>query len=84
MTEGELLLTDEFLQFSGDIAALIQEKKTLKDDFKKVYEEFQTKLKSVDQKADKRSKEFDEWKKSKTKDPVPHMEEPPKSKTGKK
>lgn len=79
MTEGELLLTDEFLQFSGDIAALIQEKKSLKDDFKKVYEEFQSKLKLVDKKAFERSKEFDKWKASQTAE-----EAQPKSKTGKK
>jgi hypothetical protein len=73
VTEPDKLLTDEFVRFSDAIKALYEEKKTLKEGFKKVYEEFQNKIKDVDARASKLAEEFNKG--QVVKEPVPEIPE---------
>ena len=62
MKEIDLLLTDEFVQFSKDITVVHEEKKKLKDEFKKLYDKFQADVAALDAKAQEASQKWDAWK----------------------
>lgn len=63
MKEVDLLLTDEFVQFSTEIARIHNEKKSLKEQFKQVYEKFQTDIAALDIQATEASTKWETWKK---------------------
>ncbi|NCA17176.1 MAG: hypothetical protein EBS90_09040 [Betaproteobacteria bacterium] len=64
MTEHELLLTDEFVEFSKAVAAVHEEKKVLEEDFKKHFEDYKSKKKDLENKVAAASTKWEEWKKS--------------------
>lgn len=67
MEDLEILLSDEFVEFSRKISALAEGKKKEKQEFEKVYEAFKKKIKSYDEEAKKLQLEFEQWKKEKSK-----------------
>jgi ABC-type Zn uptake system ZnuABC Zn-binding protein ZnuA len=64
MEDVELLLTPEYVDFSKKIAELYALKKSLKDDFKKKYEEYQKSLKVLDENAKQCVADWEKWKSS--------------------
>lgn len=56
------LLTDEFEEFSKKISAVHAERKSKKEEMKKIYDNFQTVLKELDAKAAAILKEWEDWK----------------------
>lgn len=58
----DLLLSDEFVEFSAKIAEIHNTKKKMKEDFKKTYEEFQAKLASLDTTAAELTNAWESWK----------------------
>ena len=48
MNDQELLLTDEFVDFSRTISAIHDEKKALEEDFKKHFDEYKASKKSFE------------------------------------
>ena len=58
--ETELLMTDEFAEFSKKVANIHTEKKAKKEEFKKLYDAFQVEMAKYDVEV---SKLNDEWKK---------------------
>lgn len=63
MTEAELLLTDEFVEFSKAIAEVHEEKKVLEADFKKHFEAYKASKKSLEDKVSAVSAKWEDWKK---------------------
>jgi hypothetical protein len=68
MENVEYLLTDEYVEFSQKVAAIHAEKKTLKEAFKKQYEEFQLKVKELDDGAKEAIATWEQWKLEKAKE----------------
>lgn len=66
MNEVELLMSDEFVDFSKKIAVLHETKKAQEKELKKVYEEYKAAFKKIDAQAAELQKEFDAWKASQT------------------
>lgn len=64
MTESELLLTDEFVEYAEQIKAIHEEKKKVEEDFKKHFEEYKTKKKEFENRVAAASSEWENWKKS--------------------
>jgi hypothetical protein len=64
MTEHELLLTDEFVEFSKEVASVHEEKKTLEEDFKKHFEAYKAQKKELESRVAEASSRWEEWKKS--------------------
>ena len=62
MENIEFLLTDEYVKFSQKIAELHALKKSLKEDFKKKYAEYQEQLAGLDKQATDALVDFDKWK----------------------
>jgi len=48
MNEQEILLTDEFVEFSKAVAAVHEEKKALEEHFKKHFDEYKSKKKQLE------------------------------------
>ena len=70
-TPIELLLTDEYVNFSTKLAEIHFERKELKEAWKKKHEEFQANLKALEKRAWDAVGEWDEWKNTKLKNPSP-------------
>ena len=56
-----VLLSDEFAEFSGKITALHERKKEAVADFKKLYEQHKADMKALDEEAQNMQNEFNEW-----------------------
>ena len=67
MNDAELLLTDEFVEFSKAIANAHEEKKVLEADFKKHFEAYKTAKKDLEDRVSAASSKFEEWKKTQIK-----------------
>ena len=57
----EILLSENFAEFSGKIIALHEKKKELVAEFKKVYEEHKTQVKIIDDDAANLQGMFNDW-----------------------
>jgi len=57
----EILLSDEFADFSGKVTALHEKKKELKMEFKKYFEKHKADVKGIDEEAKKLQDEFNSW-----------------------
>ena len=62
--EASHLLSDQFQQFAGEIAALHEQKKALNNELRKIVAEFKEKLSALDKQAIMLSDDFEEWKAS--------------------
>jgi predicted nucleic acid-binding Zn-ribbon protein len=62
--ETNWLLTDEFVQFSGKIAAILEKKKAKKAELKAFYDKIQVDLKSLEEEAKQAEEEFQKWRQS--------------------
>ncbi len=65
MDNLEVLLCDEFIDFSMKIAELYAEKKKKKQELKAFYDKIQHELSDLDQEAKAVSAEFEAWKEEK-------------------
>lgn len=63
MNESELLLTDEFVEFSKAVAAVHEEKKILEEEFKKHFDEYKLKKKTFESRVAEASAKWEAWKK---------------------
>jgi predicted nucleic acid-binding Zn-ribbon protein len=63
MTDAELLLTDEFVEFSKAIAEVHEEKKVLEAEFKKHFEEYKAHKKNLEERVSAASAKWEDWKK---------------------
>lgn len=66
MNDAELLLTDEFVEFSKAIAEAHEEKKVLEAEFKKHFEAYKAAKKAIEDKVSSASGKWEEWKKTQT------------------
>jgi hypothetical protein len=66
MNDHELLLSDEFVAFSKTIAQVHEEKKTLEDGFKKLFDEYKARKKDMEGKVAEASAQWEAWKKEQT------------------
>lgn len=57
----EILLSDQFADFSGKITALHEKKKELVAEFKKIYEEHKAQVKIIDDEAANLQGMFTDW-----------------------
>lgn len=64
MNEHEMLLSDEFVEFSKAIASVHEEKKVLEEEFKKHFDEYKAKKKAFEAKVADASAKWEDWKKS--------------------
>lgn len=64
MNEQEMLLTDEFVEFSRAVAAVHEEKKALEEEFKKHFDDYKAKKKAFEARVAEASAKWEEWKKS--------------------
>lgn len=72
----EVLLSDQFADFSGKVTALHEKKKELVAEFKRLYEEHKTQVKAIDEEAANLQNMFNEWAATAVK--VPGPPNPPK------
>jgi hypothetical protein len=61
MLSPELLLSDKFAEFSGQITALHERKKQLIAEFKALYEKHKADLKAIDEEVIILQNSFDDW-----------------------
>jgi hypothetical protein len=64
MTESDLLLSDEFINFSKQISTIYDEKKIVEEEFKKHFEEYKNKKKEFESRVAEANSNWEEWKKS--------------------
>lgn len=64
MNDQELLLTDEFVEFSAEIAAIHHEKKILEEEFKKHFDDYKAKKKAMEARVSDASAKWEDWKKT--------------------
>lgn len=64
MNEQELLLSDEFVEFSKVVASVHEEKKALEEEFKKHFEDYKSKKKDFESKVASANAKWEEWKKT--------------------
>ena len=64
MTDAELLLTDEFVEFSKTIAEAHERKKVLEAEFKKHFEAYKDAKKEIETQVSEASASWEEWKRS--------------------
>lgn len=57
----EVLMSDEFVEFSEKIRVLHDQKKELNAQFKKLYEEHKATIKALDEEAKLAQDAFDQW-----------------------
>lgn len=57
----EVLLSDEFAEFSGKVTALHEKKKELKREFKKYFEDHKAEVKGIDEEAKGLQDGFNAW-----------------------
>ncbi len=60
----DYLLSENFIEFSKNIAEIYSEKKKKKDYLKQIYEKTQSEIKELDNKAKKLNSDFESWKSS--------------------
>lgn len=60
----EILLSDQFAEFSGKVTALHERKKEMLAEFKKMYEEHKAAVKAIDEEALTLENDFQTWVKS--------------------
>ena len=60
----DYLLSENFIEFSKNIADIFREKKKKKEHLKQIYEKIQLEIKELDNKAKKLNLEFESWKSS--------------------
>lgn len=60
----DYLLSENFIEFSKNIADIFSEKKKKKEYLKQTYEKIQQEIKELDNKAKKLNLEFESWKSS--------------------
>jgi hypothetical protein len=58
---ANVLLSDEFAEFSGKVTALHEKKKEATNEFKKLYEKHKADMKALDEEAEKLQNGFDQW-----------------------
>lgn len=63
MSEQELLLSDEFAEFSKAVAAVHEEKKVLEEEFKKHFDNYKAKKKEFEARVAEASSKWEDWKK---------------------
>jgi hypothetical protein len=63
MNEVELLLTDEFAVFTKAVAAVVEEKKILEEEFKKYFEDYKSKKTVLENKVVTANAKWEDWKK---------------------
>lgn len=63
----ETLLSDKFVEFSQNIAALHEQKKKVQSELKKIIEEHKTQLKSIEDEVVVLTADFSAWEKEHTK-----------------
>ena len=66
MNDADLLLTDEFVDFSKAIAEAHEEKKVLEAEFKKHFEAYKSAKKGIEDRVAGASAKWEEWKKTQT------------------
>ncbi len=59
----DVLLSDQFAEFSETVKRIAEQKKQLKADFKVVYDKFQHDIKELDKEALNAQTDFENWKK---------------------
>lgn len=62
MSEHELLLTDEFVEFSKAVAEVHEAKKAVEEEFKQLFEAYKSKKKELEAKVAAASSKWEEWK----------------------
>jgi hypothetical protein len=62
MNEVELLLTDEFAVFTKAVAAVVEEKKILEEEFKKYFEDYKSKKTVLENKVVTANAKWEDWK----------------------
>lgn len=62
MNEIDMLLSDEFVEFSGKIKELHERKKTKQSEFKALYDKFKAEVQAMDDEAKGLQKDFETWK----------------------
>jgi len=62
MSEVDIILSDEFVQYSQLISTIHNNKKNMKEEFKKQYEKFQADQAELDRQALDATKKFEAWK----------------------
>lgn len=60
----DCLLSENFIEFSKNIADIYSEKKKKKEYLKQIYEKTQFEIKELDNKAKKLNSDFESWKNS--------------------
>ena len=66
MSEVDLLLSDEFVEFSEKISKIHEEKKAKKAELKALYDKMKAEIETLDDNANALNDEFEAWKESKT------------------
>jgi hypothetical protein len=67
MNDAELLLTDEFVEFSKTIAEAHEKKKTLEAEFKQFFDAYKAQKKEIEDRVSTASSQWEEWKKTQSK-----------------
>lgn len=62
MSDIDVFLSDQYVEFSKKIAEIHTKKKTMKEEFKAKFEEFNKQLKVLDDEARKAVAEWEAWK----------------------
>lgn len=68
MNEIELLMTDEFVAFSKSVSEISEEKKALEEQFKKQFEDYKNKKKTLESKVVDLNSKWEAWKKKQLED----------------
>jgi uncharacterized protein (UPF0335 family) len=66
MEELDILLSDQFAEFSQTVQRVAQDKKRLKAEFKVIYDKFQADVKALDNEALEAQHQFEAWKKERS------------------
>jgi hypothetical protein len=64
MNDADLLLTDEFVEFSKAIAEAHEKKKAVEAEFKQFFDAYKAQKKSIEDRVHEVSANWEEWKKS--------------------
>jgi len=70
MSEIDIILSDEFVQYSQLVSTIHTNKKNMKEEFKKLYEKFQSDQAELDRQALEATKKFETWKAAQKDQPV--------------
>ncbi len=67
MNEIDILLSDEFVEFSGKIKELHERKKTKQNEFKALFDKFKAEVQAMDDEAKGLQTDFETWKNNQVK-----------------